>query len=334
MKSLFTPFFEYAEQRIKNLDDKSQEILNNDGNSSFNDVLIIAKQMVDIREYIEAYQQILAFTERYPFVFFDQEGIEIARPITEALGLDEIDLQKLRKIKSLEYIVNSWELEDGDLMAKNNPYIYYKPSREITKYLEIGNLVKLKFLFKKLGISQDIPKAEKMWLKITNIDSEHENYEGKLVNTPFWILDLFYGDKIKFAHKHILDHDMHRHEDNLVDKYAARCMVNKAIIFEDAPINHFRHDVPIDVNKSKSSIDRQLDIELGKTELAPDSGWSFYTGEESEEYLKNDNNFVMVSLASVLRRDDSFIDYLQFGVGHAFARDERGDFISVEFGIS
>ncbi len=336
MQALFTQFFDYTQQRINQLDKQAQQILQDDDKSSFDDVLTIAQQMVAIGEYQEAYQQILAFTERYPFVFFDRVGLALAKPITTALGLDELALQRLRKIRSLGYRANSWRLKDAEAMAKAYPYTYYKPSFNITQHLAVGNLVKLDFTFDSENaedsqITKDqivdstitqsqIPEGERMWVKIKYIDKDKASFIGELVNTPLWLLDLHYGDEITFSHKHIIDHDMPRYEDNLVDKYVPRCMVNRAIIYDNAPINYLRHDVPLPQSEEDKF-------------NSPDSGWSIYTGDESREYLDNDDNFVMVSLGAVLRRDDSILEYLEWGVGHAFVRDETGHFVAVDFGV-
>lgn len=57
---------------------------------------------------------------------------------------------------------------------------------------------------------------------------------------------------------------------------------------------------------------------------APDSGWRFFFGDESPEYLDVTDNSGIYSLNTLANYDQSIIPYLEKPKGSAFIRDKRG----------
>jgi len=145
-----------------------------------------------------------------------------------------------------------------------------------------------------------------MWLEITEIN-EHK-FKGTLDNHPFYLHELYAGDKIEFEYKHIIDHDLELSESNLVDKYYDRCFATNKVLYENAPINYIYREEPMEK-------DEERDYE--------DTGWRILSGDESDEYMEDSENISLVSIGSILSRDDSFIDLLESEIGTSFERNEN-----------
>ena len=67
--------------------------------------------------------------------------------------------------------------------------------------------------------------------------------------------------------------------------------------------------------------------ELSDSEF-PDSGWRFFSGDESEEYTNNYNNFSIVNLNTVCNYDKSIIPYLNYPVGSELIR--KGEYFKLD----
>ncbi len=61
-----------------------------------------------------------------------------------------------------------------------------------------------------------------------------------------------------------------------------------------------------------------------------DSGWAFYAGNESEEYLQDFDDAGVYSLNQVCNYDEDIIPFLDAPEGSAFCRDDAGAFIMIE----
>ncbi|WP_282081450.1 immunity protein Imm33 domain-containing protein [Aquimarina algiphila] len=245
------------------------------------------------------------------YVIIDRKGTELVRRVIKLCKLDKKWEFDLRRINSLGYKMGSWKLTDSEDLAKKNKYTFYKPSREITKNLEIGNIVKLTFEFD--SSNSEHPGAERMWVEIIEINGD--KYKGKLDNHPFYLHELYAGDEIFFEHKHIIDHDLDISEPNLVDKYYDRCFATNKVLYENAPINYIYREEPMKEDEERDYVD---------------TGWRILSGDESDEYMEDLENISLVSIGSVLSRDDSFIDLLDSEVGTSFERNENGIFEQID----
>lgn len=241
------------------------------------------------------------------YVIIDRKGTELVKKIIKLCKLDQKWEFDLRRISSLGYKIGSWKLIDAEKLAQEHKYTFYKPSKEITKKLVVGNVVKLTFEFD--SSNSEHPSAERMWVEITEINGE--KFKGKLDNHPFYLHELFAGDEIVFEHKHIIDHNLELFEPNLVDKYYDRCFVTNKILYEKAQINYIYREEPMEKDENRDYVD---------------TGWRFLSGDESDEYMEDSENISLVSLGAVLSIDDSFIDLLQSEVGKSFRRNEKGNF--------
>lgn len=61
-----------------------------------------------------------------------------------------------------------------------------------------------------------------------------------------------------------------------------------------------------------------------------DSGWRFFSGEETQEYADRAENFAMYDLNTIANYDPSIIDLLGAPSGSAFGRDDDGKLVPEE----
>ncbi|MCG7584855.1 DUF2185 domain-containing protein [Photobacterium sp. OFAV2-7] len=199
----------------------------------------------------------------------------------------------------------SWKLEDAQAIADEFPYTFYKPSKEVISKLRPGNQAKLIFEFD--SQEPEAPRAERMWVEITNL-TEH-GFSGYLDNNPEYIQDLKYKDTVEFQACHIIDIDLDDPVPSITDKYIKRCFVTNNILYEGKPVGYLYREEP---------------------DYDDDSGWRITTGTETDEYMDDPENTSYVSLGVVLREDDSFIALLEYKAGVAFAKDTNGNFIELD----
>jgi hypothetical protein len=299
-KKKVVEFFNYVEEELipKEKDSESIQIIKNQINEG--------RDLIANNEWGVAFENLATELSEH-YIVVNRKGESIAKDVIELCGLNKDWLLKLRRLYSDGYIPGSWNLVDSEELAKENKYTYYKPSRNITNQLKVGNLAKLNFQFE--STNDEDPLGERMWVVITEITQD--KFKGTLDNNPFFLSGLYYQDVIEFEHKHIIDHDLDIYEPNLVNKYNDRCFVNNQILYEGELVNYLYREKPIEEDEERDYVD---------------SGWRLMTGKETDEYMDNSENFSFVSLGAVLSRDDSIIELLEFEIGSAFERNNEGIF--------
>ena len=200
---------------------------------------------------------------------------------------------------------HSWKLEDAQILANDFPYTFYKPSSEVVSRLKEGNEVKLIFEFE--SNYPEEPQAERMWVEIKEI--KNGKYIGALDNAPAYIKDLNLGDTVEFEERHIVDTDLDDPIPSITEKYIKRCFVTNRILYKGEKIGYFYREEP---------------------DQEDDSGWRFMIGDETDEYMDDSENISYVSLGTVLKEDDSVVEFLESPVNTYFERDEKWGFIELE----
>lgn len=199
----------------------------------------------------------------------------------------------------------SWKLEDAQKLADEFPYTFHKPSKEVVSQLKEGNQAKLIFEFE--SDDPEAPKAERMWVEITEV--KNGMFSGYLDNEPAYIKDLKHKDPVVFRECHIIDTDLDDPVPSITDKYIKRCFVTHNILYEGRKVGYLYREEP---------------------DYDDDSGWRFTAGDETDEYMEDSDNSSYVSLGAVLREDDSCVALLDREVGVAFARDDKGNFVELD----
>lgn len=196
----------------------------------------------------------------------------------------------------------SWHLEDADPIAAENPYTFYKPSRQLISRVRPGEVVKLIFCFS--SDDPQAPRAERMWVLVDERLPDG-SFRGRLNNEPRYIPDLKLDDPVSFKPCHVINTE-HDDDDNLVERYIKRCFVTKRVLDDGQLAGYLYREEPDEEN---------------------DSGWRITANDESDEYMSDSKNLAYVSLGAVLSRDDSFRDLLDAPSGSAFIRNPRtGEF--------
>lgn len=110
---------------------------------------------------------------------------------------------------------DDWELEDCERAHEKNPESFEIPSKEEEKLVKEGHLLRLHFLTN--SSSNDIPRAERMWVEVCQILKEGI-FRGYLTNQPGYIQSLNPGDVIEFKWQHVaqvyVTKDDPRHKSN------------------------------------------------------------------------------------------------------------------------
>jgi len=60
-----------------------------------------------------------------------------------------------------------------------------------------------------------------------------------------------------------------------------------------------------------------------------DSGWRFFSGEESQEYVDDAANFAFYDVNTVANYDPEIVPLLGARTGSAFERDASGKFVAI-----
>ncbi|WP_281991673.1 immunity protein Imm33 domain-containing protein [Aquimarina aggregata] len=303
-KQAVKDFFEYVKSTILP-DEKESAII-----EGIKQELESGFELIENNEWKIAFENLASELVEH-FVIIDRKGTDLVRKIIKLYKLDSKWEFDLRRINSLGYKTGSWRLTDSEELALENKYTFYKPSREITKNLKVGNIVKLTFEFD--SSNSEHPSAERMWVQITEINEE--KFKGILDNHPFYLHELYAGDEINFEHRHIIAHDLELSEPNLVDKYYDRCFVTNKVLYDNAPINYIYREEPMKKDPERDYVD---------------TGWRILSGDEPDEYMNNSENLSLVSLGAVLSKDDSFIELLESEIGTSFERNENGIFEKIE----
>jgi hypothetical protein len=199
----------------------------------------------------------------------------------------------------------SWKLVNAQKIADEFPYTFYKPSSEVVSQLEVGSQAKLIFEFE--SGDPEAPRAERMWVEITDV--KDEIFWGYLNNDPAYIKDLKYKDPIEFSECHIIDTDLGDPVPSITEKYIKRCFVTNNILYEGRPVGYLYREEP---------------------DYEDDSGWRFTAGDETDEYMDDSENSSYVSLGAVLQEDDSILSLLEREAGVTFMKDEQGSFLEIK----
>ena len=66
-----------------------------------------------------------------------------------------------------------------------------------------------------------------------------------------------------------------------------------------------------------------------KTDFQQDSGWRFFSGNESDEYMDTASNFAIYDINTIANYDSDIVPYLNSQVGSSFERKLTGGFIEI-----
>lgn len=67
--------------------------------------------------------------------------------------------------------------------------------------------------------------------------------------------------------------------------------------------------------------------EEAQTDRWPDTGWRFFTGEESEEYVNDPDHFTVWTLNDICNVDPTILGFVEAEYGRAYGKDENGEWV-------
>ncbi|MDV0447530.1 hypothetical protein MsAg5_14300 [Methanosarcinaceae archaeon Ag5] len=164
--------------------------------------------------------------------------------------------------------------------------------------------------------------------QIIPIYEEEMNY--KMENSAEALLDLFGDADDDDALDHVID--VHRRNVCRFDAPPVRRQKNFKIATEDIqPL--FDWNGPIGcIATDRITVDgfRVGFMYREESDYPEDSGWRFFAGDESDDYMADAANSDVYSLNTIANYDPEIMEFLEAGVGSAFFRGEDGTFLKDE----
>lgn len=159
-----------------------------------------------------------------------------------------------------------------------------------------------KHLFKEIKDTIDIKRDELLKLAII---FKNEADEKRIFDSDIEKINIDYNvtkemvDEFK-SHESYYDNIKKRKE--LLNKMA---YVSKKITDENYKVGYMHREESLNID---------------------DSGWSFVAGDESEDYINDSNNIVLLKLYDVILLDPDIEEYLEYGLGTKLIRVSKNEF--------
>jgi len=198
--------------------------------------------------------------------------------------------------------MKTWELENIEITAKENPETFFIPSKKERDNQKIEDEVRLHFVIK--NPLEDQPRAERIWVCITKERGCFSKYRGVLTSEPVFIQDLSEGDEIEFSSKHIAQTLIRKDSPYWIDSGEKSALVSNKCL-EPGGVVRFLY---------RKEGDRE-----------EDSGWRMFSGEEDEEYANNAENISIINVSYLLDKDPTLLFPLKGGVGVVYERVHKGE---------
>jgi len=192
------------------------------------------------------------------------------------------------------------KLENIEQTAKQNPDTFFIPSVEERKHQKVGDSVRLHIWLK--SPSEDEPRAERMWVTITQEQGLFKPYKGILENQPVYIDDLTIGDEVIFQPCHIARVIIKKDSPNWIDSSEQKALVSEMCFIKGEVVRFLYRE---------------------KADRKEDSGWRMMTGHETDEYNDDPANIRIVDVGYMLDKDSSLLEPLKEGIGAVFEREAK-----------
>ncbi|SFA75647.1 hypothetical protein SAMN05216312_101307 [Cohnella sp. OV330] len=191
-----------------------------------------------------------------------------------------------------------WSLEDVEQTSLRYPSTFFIPSQNERKKQKKGDWVRLHFVLE--HPSEDGPRAERMWVEVTEKKRWSQKYIGILTNQPVYISSLQIGDIIEFEPKHIARILIPKDDPRWLDIGEKMALVSNKCLEKGNCVRWLYRETP----------DRE-----------DDSGWRLFEGTESDDYSSHASNISLVNIHSLLDKDPSLLMPLKGAIGTAFERE-------------
>lgn len=199
---------------------------------------------------------------------------------------------------SLINVKPSWYLINAKKMAVDNKYLIHSPSDAVLDRVEPGQAVQVVLGITKFSAAEI--KAESLDLEVVGIVRPGV-FQGKVLNDSVICSEISKGCLLEFDRTHILHTQLIDDTLSIPQRFSGKCMVSACVLNGESNIGMIFRESP------------------GSPE---DSGWRIFSGEESREYLADIKNYCVVTLASILSIDDTFVNLLDSPWPVRFSRTE------------
>ncbi|MDA7027174.1 DUF2185 domain-containing protein [Bacillus sp. CLL-7-23] len=198
----------------------------------------------------------------------------------------------------------SWYLDNAYEKNAQFPYTFYIPSKQVIDKLSIGDIVKLRFVN---GTKEDGLAGERMWVEITGRNGE--DFRGLLMNEPYDLKDLKFGQEVLFKAKHICDTEYKDPRSSDWDYYFDTKVIVSTDVLDKREFNFMLRDTP---NGEE------------------DSGWTILSGYENDEFVNQPDHFQYISIGVILNIDDSILKFIDEKPMCAYERNNKGEFYNIQ----
>lgn len=196
--------------------------------------------------------------------------------------------------------MKEWKLEDVETTNREYPNSFFIPTLDERTSQKEGALVRLHFQLN--NPQENEPRAERMWVEISETKMFGQRYKGILTNQPACIKGLNIGDEIEFEAKNIAQIYIRKEDPMWSDIGDKKALVSKMCMEDNAVICWIYRE----------EADRDID-----------SGWRVFSGEESEEYIDNPNNIRLVNVSYLFDKDPTLREVMKGEVGSAYEREDK-----------
>lgn len=203
----------------------------------------------------------------------------------------------------LQVLSLPWRLLDINKTAADNKYVVHLPDPAVLVTLKVGMDVSV-IASKRSSFEHDGPSAESVWLRVSEITGLGK-FVGVVVSPTTVVTDLVLGQRIEFENKHVA-RVAGAPPSKLEILCEQLCVVSAALEEEGSVVGKMHRQ---------------------ESEGEPDSGWRFFVGTESRDYLADAQNLVAVRLGDLLQIDDSVLHYLHSPVGSRYCKSSGGGFV-------
>ena len=192
-------------------------------------------------------------------------------------------------------------LEDVERTAEESPDTFFIPPDAERRSQRIGDSVRLHFVL--ADPAEGEPRAERMWVTITESVGSGESYKGRLENQPAFIDNLMMGDEVSFEPRHIARTVIKKSDPRWIDSSELKAFVSAMCLEAEECVRFLYREEP---------------------DRAEDSGWRMFTGHESDGYANEPQNIRLIEVGWILDRDPSLLEPLKQGVGAVYERKNKG----------
>jgi len=193
--------------------------------------------------------------------------------------------------------MSDWSLDDVEKTAKNNTQSFFVPRIEERRTQKAGDLVQLHFILEAEG--EGLPRAERMWVEVTQPMNGQGQYSGILTSDPVQIRGIAPGDTIVFEPRHIASTLIRKGDPRWIECADKKSFVSE-MAFHKGEMLRFAY--------------------REKPDKEDDSGWRFFTGHESDDYTNNPQNIRICVIGWLLSFDPSIDLFVREEAGAVFER--------------